>query len=186
MTPTSFKIKNHPQQVEKCGARDDVDDRTTPDSLWLPLHNEFGFTLDAAASDINHKLSKYLTREKNSLRSSWGGERVWCNPPYSDCLSFVAKAISEVRDNGCELVVLLVPANRTEQGWWQDYVEPVRDRGLGIETRFVRGRVSFGYTPERRIIQKPGSPPFGVVLIIIDAKIRKQSEQKDLFSREQC
>lgn len=45
----------------------------TPQELFDALHAEFGFTLDAAASDDNHKLPRYYTAETNGLVQDWGG-----------------------------------------------------------------------------------------------------------------
>lgn len=49
------------------------DDWETPQSLFDQLHAHFHFTLDAAASDSNHKLSRYYTKETNGLAQDWGG-----------------------------------------------------------------------------------------------------------------
>ena len=45
----------------------------TPQDLFDTLHAEFSFTLDAAASDDNHKLPRYYTSETNGLVQDWGG-----------------------------------------------------------------------------------------------------------------
>jgi phage N-6-adenine-methyltransferase len=154
--------ENHPQQVGVRGALDKVDDRRTPRSLFDPLNVEFEFTLDAAASADNALLERFYDRESDGLASSWHGERVWCNPPYSDIRPWVEKML---RSNA-QLVVMLLPANRCEQSWWQDYIEPLR-RGGKIETRFQRGRLRFD-TPNHDYTAQPkgNRPPFGVVLVI--------------------
>ena len=59
-------------------------DWETPQSLFDKLHEHFHFTLDAAASDSNHKLPRYYTKETDGLAQDWGGERVFCNPPYGN------------------------------------------------------------------------------------------------------
>jgi len=61
---------------------------------------------------------------------------------------------------------MLLPANRTEQGWWQDWIEPERRAGR-IGTRFLRGRLRFD-TPDHDYTKQPkgNRPPFGVCLII--------------------
>ena len=47
-------------------------DWTTPDDLWLPLHKEFKFTLDAAASAETTKCRRYFTAQDNALARPWG------------------------------------------------------------------------------------------------------------------
>jgi phage N-6-adenine-methyltransferase len=157
---------------------DSVDDRRTPRELFDPLHTEFCFTIDAAASEANALLPWYWTRSKDALLVPWRDERVWCNPPYSAIPSWVYKADEEVATGGCPLVVLLLPSDRTEQPWWQDVIEPRRDRGLGISTRFIRRRVKFGLPPEHPDADKGLAngrsgggyryPPFGCVLVIFE------------------
>jgi phage N-6-adenine-methyltransferase len=157
---------NHPQQVDARGALDKVDDRRTPLSLWGDLDEEFSFDLDVAASHENALCDDYFTREENGLVKPWTGY-VWCNPPYSDIRQWVVKAEREIsRVDGPYVIVMLLPANRTEQGWWQDIIEPRRRMGL-IETRFLRGRLRFD-TPDHDYSKQPkgNRPPFGCVVVV--------------------
>ena len=48
-------------------------DWETPADLFAKLHDEFGFTLDAAASVSNHKCAKYYTHEDSAFNHEWGG-----------------------------------------------------------------------------------------------------------------
>lgn len=165
MTLVGFKARNHPQQA----TRDDVDDRAVLPGFFEPLHESHQFTIDAAASPTNALLPRFWTAEDDALRQSWRGERVWCNPPYSDLKPWVAKAWAEMEFNDCALVVMLVPANRCEQAWWQRFVELRRDRapdnGIALTSRFLRGRMRFRW-PESKVFDKRGDrPPFGCVLL---------------------
>jgi site-specific DNA-methyltransferase (adenine-specific) len=45
----------------------------TPQKLFDELDAEFHFTLDAAASDENHKCARYFTQKDDGLRQNWGG-----------------------------------------------------------------------------------------------------------------
>jgi phage N-6-adenine-methyltransferase len=167
-----FRGQNHPQQVGKRGANGKVDDRSTRWEDFNPLHERFNFTIDVAASADNAKLSRYYTVEDNGLSKLWTRERVWCNPPYSDIGAWVQKAWVAMGDF-CELVVMLLPANRTEQRWWQEHVEPYRDGNskgpirLGVE--FLPGRMRFdipgGYDDPRG-----NRPPFGCCLLIWESE----------------
>lgn len=166
MSLVNFKAGNHPQQTAKRGARDDVDDRGTDWAFIRQLEERFGtFTLDVAAAPHNAKASDYYTRDDDGLERPWTG-RVWCNPPYSDCGAWVRKAWAEWGHARTERIVLLLPANRVEQKWWQEHVEPFRDRpGSPLTVEFQPGRMRFdrpGWTPG----PKGDRPPFGVCLLI--------------------
>lgn len=159
--------ENHPQQVAVRGALDNVDDRRTPRELFDELDAEFGFNLDAAASSDNRLCAAYWDKRTNALEQRWYGHNVWCNPPYSDIRPWVEKATLEItRVGGPPLIVMLLPANRTEQAWWQDLIEPGRRDGT-IEVRFLRGRLRFD-TPDQDYAAQPkgNRPPFGCCLVI--------------------
>ncbi len=49
------------------------DEWSTPDEVYKALDKEFGFTLDAAASEENHKADRYFTKKHDGLMASWGG-----------------------------------------------------------------------------------------------------------------
>lgn len=172
MTLSGFKAKNHPQQTTKSGAIDAVDDRGTPQAFFDKLSDRFdGFDLDVAAAAHNRKCRMYYTAEDDGLTRPWYGN-VWCNPPYSDCGAWVRKAWDEWNTdrtwfrNTPELIVMLLPNNRVEQGWWQDHVEPFRDRpDSPLRVEFLRGRMRF-HRPEWQPGPKGDRPPFGNCLLI--------------------
>jgi phage N-6-adenine-methyltransferase len=171
------KGRNHPHTVTALGVDDSIDDRRTPAGLWREQNARWDFQLDAAASPANAKCRRFYTRAEDGLNLPWrppgnvrgigAGYRTWCNPPYSNIAPWVEKAWLELRA-GCPLVVMLLPATRTELDWWQDLVEPHRDTdtavdGIYLRAQFLRGRHRFGrpaghaYTHDR--------PPFGLVLL---------------------
>ena len=47
-------------------------DWETPQRLFDDLNAEFNFTLDAMASDTNHKVNTYFTQEQDALKQNWG------------------------------------------------------------------------------------------------------------------
>jgi phage N-6-adenine-methyltransferase len=166
-----FKAANHPQQTAKRGARDHVDDRGTELSFIRDLEARFGapFTLDVAAAPHNAKAPEFYTREEDGLAQPWRG-RVWCNPPYSDCGAWVRKAWTAWNDGRPERIVMLLPANRVEQAWWQEHVEPFRDRpGSPLRVEFLRGRMRFD-RPDWTPGPKGDRPPFGCCLLIWEAR----------------
>lgn len=190
MSMVGYKAQNHQQQTAKRGALDEVDDRGTKWEFIRSLEARFGgpFTLDVAAAAHNAKAPRYFTRADDGLAQPWGvgpttnNERVWCNPPYSrvrgvsDLGSWVAKAWAEwsfgpgkLRRSvfAPEIIVMLVPANRVEQAWWQDLVEPYRDHpGSDLRVEFQRGRMRFDQPPGWVVPEKGDRPPFGLALLI--------------------
>jgi hypothetical protein len=160
--------------------------------VFEPLDREFSFTLDAAAARHNAKCRRFYARAPwtplqarqcglwpeswvdhpeaiglDGLAQPWeDGERVWCNPPFSDIAPWVEKA-HRVR---CT-VVMLLPANRTEQPWWHTYIEPYRDRAFRMpETRFLPGRRAFLHQGEEIGNSTSRNPPFGIVIVIWDRR----------------
>lgn len=113
-------------------------DWETPEKLFGPLHEEFGFTLDVCATPENAKCATYFTPEMDGLAQEWGTNVCWMNPPYGRAIrEWMAKALAACR--GGATVVALVPS-RTDSAWWHD----VAMRG---EIRFLRGRVKFVGAP---------------------------------------
>ena len=111
------------------------DEWETPQELFDQLNSEFRFTLDACSTDENAKCEKHYTMENSGLLADWGGETVFCNPPYSQIKKWVEKAYYE----GCKdntVVVLLIPA-RTDTRWFHNYIQ------YRSEIRFVKGRLRF-------------------------------------------
>ena len=160
----SFVSRNHPQQVARRGALEDVDDRRTPPELLsecIALAGVTGFDLDVAASVENTKADQWFDVDSDGLTQPWSG-RVWCNPPYSDCGSWVAKASAEC--GRTDVIAMLLPANRTEQKWWHKYVEPGRRAG-SLDVYFLERRRRFD-RPGWEAPKKGDRPPFGLCLVV--------------------
>ena len=105
----------------------------TPKPLFDELDKEFHFTLDVCADAQNHKCKKYFTKEDDGLEMEWGGDIIWCNPPYGrEIVKWVAKCAKHDK-----LAVMLLPA-RTDTRWFHDYIYKK------AEIRFIKGRLKFG------------------------------------------
>jgi phage N-6-adenine-methyltransferase len=173
MSLVGFKAQNHRQQVGKRGAKPEVDNLETTPEMFAALHERFRFTVDVAALPHNAKLPRYFTPDEDGLAQSWAGKRVWCNPPYSNIEPWVGKANEEYANSeDCgwwrpDLIVMLLPANRTEQGWWQRQVEPYRDgrHPAGPHVEFLPGRPRFIKHGHDRV-EPNQRPPFGCCLLI--------------------
>lgn len=135
------------------------DDWETPQSLFDKLHEHFHFTLDAAASDSNHKLPRYYTKETDGLAQDWGGERVFCNPPYGNVETglWTQKCWEEAQKPNT-LVVLLIPA-RTDRKSFHDFIY----NKPGVTVHFLKGRLKFEDHG-----QSVGTAPFPSMLCIFN------------------
>lgn len=113
-------------------------DWATPQDFFAELDREFHFTLDPCADEHNHKCAKYYTKEQDGLKQDWGGETVFCNPPYGRSIGrWVRKCFEEVYCGLCPCAVMLIPA-RTDTKWFHGYINHKS------EVRFIRGRLKFG------------------------------------------
>jgi hypothetical protein len=125
----------------------DRDSRATPALLLARLDQEFGFTLDPCPFDPSGTAGASLWG-KDGLRMSWAGQRVFCNPPYSDIAPWLAKA------DEANVAVYLLPS-RTDVRWWHDAVIH-----RASEVRFIRGRLCFG--------DNSGPAPFASIVAVFD------------------
>lgn len=77
-----------------------TDDWATPRYVFDALDREFHFTLDVCASDHNHKVDTYYTKENDGLSQEWKGT-CWMNPPYGRTIgNWVKKAYESARGGG--------------------------------------------------------------------------------------
>lgn len=139
------------------------DDWETPKDFYEKLNDEFHFTLDPCCTHENAKCKKHYTKDDDGLSRNWGGEVVFCNPPYSkkgNQDAWVKKCYTEsLKPN--TTVVALLPA-RTDTNRFHDYI-------LGkAEIRFIRGRLVFE-VDGKPLIGKNGKPqpaPFPSMICI--------------------
>lgn len=128
------------------------DDWETPKDFYEKLNDEFHFTLDPCCTHENAKCKKHYTKDDDGLSRDWGGEVVFCNPPYSkkgNQDAWIKKCYTEsLKPN--TTVVALLPA-RTDTVRFHDYI-------LGkAEIRFIKGRLVFE-VDGKPLIRKNGRP----------------------------
>ena len=129
-----------------------TDHWATPQDFFDKLNDEFYFTLDPCATPDNAKCSKFFTKEMNGLTQNWGGNRVFCNPPYGKEIGkWVKKAYEESKKSNTT-VVMLIPA-RTDTAYFHDYIYH-----KAKEIRFVKGRLKFG--------QSKNAAPFPSMVVV--------------------
>lgn len=137
------------------------DDWRTPYRLFHNLHREFNFSLDGAATEHDALLPRFTDDIHNQ---SWVGEKVFCNPPYSDIPSFLLKSSES------DLAVFLIPYRPHTTYWLRHiysnnhcheirilhravkYLPPAGHNGLVIRSPFASAIVIFKSEPRRHEI----------------------------------
>jgi len=135
----------------------------TPPDVFAALNDEFGFNLDPAAAEWNHKCEDYFTKREDGLAQQWYGS-VFMNPPYGRPIKrWIEKAWSEwvkvaeeqSRRSSVDVVVGLLPA-RTDPQWFHKFI-------VGkAEIRFLPGRLYF-MNPDG---SQGGRSPWGSMVVV--------------------
>ena len=127
----------------------------TPKDFFDELNMEFGFTLDPCCNNENRKCDKFYTKEDDGLLQDWGGEIVFCNPPYGRAMKDWVKKCYEESTKPNTTVVMLIPA-RTDTSYFHEFIyNKARD------IRFVKGRLKFG--------DAVNSAPFPSMLVVFSS-----------------
>ena len=107
----------------------------TPKFVFNHYNKRFDFGMDVAASKENTFVElNYWTEKDDALNQNWSVWGNWCNPPYSNIMPWVEKAIGEMKQ-GC-LTVMLIPAD-TSVKWFKKAFDNC------TECHFISGRLSF-------------------------------------------
>lgn len=137
----------------------DRTDWETPQSYFNKLNEKYHFTLDAAASDENHKVNRYFTKENSALENSWGdsSEIVFINPPYGRNMYEWFKKVFEEQQDG-KTIVCLVPA-RTDTKWFHEFIYHK------AEIVFIKGRIKYELNGKQQ-----GPAPFPSMIVVYNDK----------------
>lgn len=138
----------------------------TPAKIFDPLHAEFRFSWDVAATAESAVTPGCFfgpgsEHGENALDVPWGPfvSACWCNPPYSRGLQgkFIAKAAEESARGA--LVVMLLPARTDTKAFhryiWNQYEHAPHP---GVEVRFLKGRIRF--------VGAPAPAPFPSMVVV--------------------
>jgi phage N-6-adenine-methyltransferase len=102
----------------------------TPKEIWADLSKEFKFTIDCCASDRNHLLPRYYTKENDALTKDWSGEVAYIHPLFDIKIpKFVQKAYYTKNFTG----VFLLPA-AVHTKYFHDFIY----KNPNCEIRFLR------------------------------------------------
>ena len=102
----------------------------TPTDIREDLIKEFNFTIDCCASDKNHLLPRYYTKQDDALTKDWSGEVAYIHPLFDIKIpKFVEKAYNTKNFIG----VFLLPA-AVHTKYFHDFIY----KNPNCEVRFLR------------------------------------------------
>ena len=123
---------NTPAEIKDCWQ--------TPKFVFDYYDRRFNFDMDVAASwsnafiPHNHLGEQFSGLFLDALTESEWGKFNWCNPPYSNIMPWVTKAVDEM--NRGSVTVMLIPSD-TSVKWFKKAFENC------TECHFISGRLSF-------------------------------------------
>lgn len=145
---------------------DSTDEWATPKSLVRPLSEAVGgFDLDPAsgAEEEPHAETVY-TQEDDGLTQEWFGT-VFLNPPFSEKVQWIEKAMAEVNAGNAELVVTVLPVD-TSTEWFHELVAQAP-----VVCFVGPGRQEFDRRSE---FPRGERPNFAIQLVVFGDEIPKQ------------
>jgi len=130
----------------------------TPPEVFAYLSKVHGpFDLDVCAQSSTAKCDLYMTPHENALIQEWANKS-WCNPPYSNPMPWIQKAITE-KEKG-NTTCMLLPADVSTK-WF-------RLMAANSVYYFWKGRISFLHKGEKTHPAK-----FGSVVALFLPEIKK-------------
>lgn len=114
----------------------------SPLNLFQTLDARYNFTIDGAADAENHLLPRWWgpdsDESEDALSVHWGGERVYCNPPFSLVDQFLLKAHAAIEFGAPYTTVVMLIKAATDKVSWHEHVM----KGAAA-VGFFRGRLNY-------------------------------------------
>jgi len=113
------------------------DEYGTPKELFQKICDKYKIfpQIDICASDTNHVISNYITKEQNCFKYSITKD-FFMNPPYSRVSEFMEFAYDQHIKNNVSCIILTY--SKTGTRWWHKYVQ-----GIADHVYFQKGRIRF-------------------------------------------
>lgn len=148
------------------------DNWRTPPALFNLLNRHYRFTIDAAADRDNALLTRFWTEHEDGIAQSWKGERVFCNPPFSQKRHWAEKAAWREAD----ICVMILPAT-VDQMWFHEFVIK-----QNAEILIPRGRILFVPPPGmiQKEVKEASSPRFASVIAVFTKEIPRVAVVRSL------
>ena len=125
------------RSVQHLGSINVQDEYGTPKELFQSICKKYDIypEIDICASDTNHVVSNYITKEQNCFNHNITKD-FFMNPPYSKVSEFMEFAYSQHVKNNLSCIILTY--SKTGTRWWHRYVQ-----GMADHVNFQKGRIKF-------------------------------------------
>ena len=150
----------------------------TPVAIWGDLSTEFQFTVDACASDKNHLLPRYWTKETDALKQCWDNEVIYCHPMFDiNIPKFVEKGCTS-KNSTC---VYLLPASTQSvyfHTWfWDSEKHSSRNN---VEVRFLPKKDKSNHVGYKFLSEDNEEPKMGYIrpLMIVVVNTHNRAQEK--------
>jgi len=130
-------MKRKSKSVQHLHSINIQDEYGTPKNLYENICKKYDIwpQIDACASEINHILPNYITKEQNCFNYSITKD-FFMNPPYSRVSEFMEFAYEQHKKNNVSCIILTY--SKTGTRWWHKYIQ-----GIADHVDFQKGRISF-------------------------------------------
>jgi transcriptional regulator with XRE-family HTH domain len=153
------------------GDKEDRDSRFTPPEFMESIYATFGkIDLDPCG----HMLSPVIASRRillsgggDGLVDDWSGGVAFLNPPFSELLKWLRRALDQWRCGNVGTVVCLVPV-RTDSAWFHETLR------MDADIYFLRGRVKFLDTGGRA-----QATPFSLMIVTLGATDGQKAALQD-------
>jgi len=127
----------HSKSVQHLQSIHIQDEYGTPRDLFEKICQKYNIypQIDICASDTNHVVDNYITKEQNCLNYDITKD-FFMNPPYSKISMFMEFAYNQHIKNNVLCIILTY--SKTGTKWWHQFVQ---DKADHIE--FQKGRINF-------------------------------------------
>ena len=125
------------RSVQHLGSINVQDEYGTPKKLFQNICKKYDVypKIDICASNTNHVVPDYITKEQNCLNYNIAQD-FFMNPPYSRVSEFIEFACSQHVKNNISCIILTY--SKTGTRWWHKYVQNIADH-----VDFQKGRIRF-------------------------------------------
>lgn len=158
----------------------DKDTWQTPPEILDVLTDYLTFDVDPCAGEGTDIAKDNVRLPRNGLAVQWNGV-IFLNPPFSEKVKWLKKAVEEYQKGNADLIVVLTPDSTDVKSWWHGLIVP-----NATYTWFSHGRVDY-IDPDTDDDESTSGATFGTALSFFgdvpEDLLKELDERGDLMKR---